>query len=530
MKNKSKTAPKSSKPLVSKKALPLMATIVILAMVLFTSATYYLSSSNLPWIGNGTEIEDVSANPALNCYKWDFNNMGHGQIVTKLTNPRVGSLNPGSIGVSYRNNIKPSGDYNDPFKVLNVMVVDPYANTNTPDLRANSGKVMILNGGKHYRVSDTKNENPVYNQESGTYNRDNHHGGDLILDLRETNASQIKFSTVDMGDENDGKGRINNNYYTVVASGQSETVNLAVGANQVVDNRIVNHGPTKDYPQGMSSLTLHFSGSAALDNLEICRKVSTTHTADIPPSAAPTPTLDLPPTSVWVSDTPTPKLTNTPQPPQVTNTPTPKPTTVVTSKSCTQKETRIFYSGEFVAHDATKRNFKVVDMELSEVAKKYDIKVETFWGWTGAKDQKGKGNAQLVQNNERHNVLVRLLDNQSSATKSTSIVCDDLGNTLTYDDGTKPLLKVSLKFAERLLKNRFLGCRKNISIEASNGSLDNSRTVNPEGKYDRLTVNSVLDYTPESYNACMKVPGGNKKKCAQSHYSRVTVEYCTREG
>lgn len=259
--------------------------------------------------------------------------------------------------------------------------------------------------------------------------------------------------------------------------------------------------------------------------------------------ATPTPTVratSTPPPVFTVTPIPTVRITNTVTPVptvRVTNTATPTltPTVRVTNtpvptnppRACTQRETRVFYSGEFVAHNTSKRNYKLADFELSEVAKKHDVRVKAYWGWTGAANQKGRADAPLVQNNERHLVLFRLLDNESSAAKSASIVCDDLGNTLLYNDGMRPLLKVSLKFAERYLNQRFLECRNSIKIEQDNGSLNFERVLHPEGKFDRVTVNSLLDYSPESYATCLRT--GNKKKCAQSHYSRVIVDYCVKE-
>ncbi len=499
--------------------------LVVFVLIIFSSVAYYLDVVNISWFRNATDITDISANAAPSCYKWDFNNFNHGQVITNLTSPNVGSLKATTIGVSYGQNVRPNGDYPDPYKVLNVMVLDPYRNNNTPDLRANSGRVLVLNGGKHYRLSDTGNERPVYT-ESGTFNRDNHDGGYLILTFQNANVTQIRFDTIDMGDEAE-QGRINNNYYTVVSQGKTEKVMLTSGANIDVNNKLVDHAPTKNYPQGIQTFTLHFSGSAALDNLEICNQpLLPTLTPPPVDTIEPSPVVTVPPTNILAPTTVTPTVTPTVKP-----THSVAPTTAV--KSCVQKETRIFYSGEFVAHNASKRNYKLADIQLNEVAKKHDIKVSAYWGWTGAKDQKGSGNDRLVQNNERHNVLVKLLDNQSSATKSASIFCGDLGNTTLYNDGTKPLLKVSLKQAEKLLRKRFLECRKDLRIEQSNGVIDNVRVLNPETKYDRLVVNSVLDYTDASYNACLKANGGNKKsnqkKCAQSHYSRVEVEYCVRE-
>lgn len=662
----------------------ILVTLVVFVMILFTSVAYYLDAVSIPWLRNATDTRDTSANTAVSCYKWDFNNFNHAQVITNLTSPNVGTLKAANVGVTYKHNIKPQGDYPDPFKVLNVMVLDPFVNNNVPDLRTSAGKVLVLNGGKHYRVSDTGNENPVYTQ-GGTFNRDNHDGGDLSFTLNNANVTQIKFDTIDMGDE-DEKGRINNNYYKVVSQGKEEKVMLTSGPNIVVNNKLVNY-LTKDYPGGIQSFTLHFSGSAALDNLEICnqpplptltpldagtdlscknvqynlvkyskRGVSQnllkkdTHLNFLMETTGQSITrkevcfsglLDGNKSTAWrclrednnssnfdnseinksisnlnianvnnitfeeikdqltansteraqieknginwgfnvfnskykceggsgkvirISDgvvqsfsclngnvafqntcssslhlappatttpTATPRNTATPTP-TVRTTNTPTPTTPPTA--CVQRETRIFYSGEFVAHNASKRNYKLADIELSEVAKKHDINVQAFWGWTGAKDQKGSGNDRLIQNNERHNVLVRLLDNQSSATQSTSIVCDDLGNTLLYNDGTKPLLKVSQKQAEKVLSKRFLACRNSIDIEKNNGTVDNTRILKPEGKYDRLEVNSILDYTNSSYAACLAANGGNKKssqkKCAQSHYSRVEVTYCVKE-
>lgn len=679
MKNKSKLGKITS----SKQTMAILVTLVVFVMILFTSVAYYLDAVSIPWLRNATDTRDTSANTAISCYKWDFNNFNHRQVITNLTSPAVGTLNAANVGVTYKHNIKPQGDYPDPFKVLNVMVLDPYANDSTPDLRAGSGKVLVLNGGKHYRVSDVDNENPVYTQ-GGTFNRDNHDGGDLILTFNNTNVTQIKFDTIDMGDE-DEKGRINNNYYTVVSQGKTEKVMLTSGANIHVNNILKDHPPTKDYPAGIQSFTLHFSGSAALDNLEICNQpplptltppdagtdlscknvkynlvdyskrgskqnllkkdthlnflMETTGQGITRKEVCFSGLLDGNKSTAWkclrednnssnfdnseinksisnlnianvnnitfeeiknqltsnsteraqieknginwgfnvfnskykceggsgkvirISDGVVqsfsclngnvafqntcssslhlaPPATNTPIPtPTVRATNTPIPTSTITPPTpptaCIQRETRIFYSGEFVAHNASKRNYKLADIELSEVAKKYDINVQAFWGWTGAKDQKGSGNDRLIQNNERHNVLVRLLDNQSSAIKSASIVCDDLGNTLLYNDGTKPLLKVSLKQAEKVLSKRFLACRNSIDIEKNNGTVDNTRILKPEGKYDRLEVNSILDYTNSSYAACLAENGGNKKssqkKCAQSHYSRVTVDYCVRE-
>lgn len=438
----------------------------------------------------------ASASNGLSCYKWDFNQTGNGQVVTNLSPQNVGSLNAPRIGVSYRHNVHPTGDYTNPYKVLNVMVIDPYSNTNTPDLRANSGKVLILNGGKHYRLNG--DGTPVYDV-PGTFNRDNHDGGDLVFDLSATNATQIKFSTIDMGDENDGKGRINNNYYTIVSNGQSERVNLAIGANQVVDNKLVNHPSVKNYPSGIQSFTLHFSGSAALDNLEICNKPE-----------APTKTPPAP-----VTNTPVPTV------PPVTTT-VPKPV------ECVEKEYRTIISDEFNAM-YTKNHKYTYNVPLNDLAKKYGVKVYAHWGWTGADNQKGSVLVnKRVQDNEYHEVITQIKGNYSTYGKST-MFCDDLGNAKSWDDGVGILSDNGPTF------NNFQLCRKGISQsnpETTDGIYNGVKVYTPEmltsyAKTLEITT-KLSDDVVNNYKSC--VDGAKAKKCNASHYSKVVVETCKKEG
>jgi len=248
----------------------------------------------------------VSANTATpSCFKWVFDHRQHAEVITSLAAPSEGSLNGASIGVSYRNN---TSDYpNNPFNVVNVKVIDPYINDNTPDLRVGLGKVLILDGGDH---------NGIY---PAGHIRDAHNGGDFIFNFNSGNVTQIKFTTIDMGDELDGKGRINNNYYTITTSdNKTEKVMMSTHDGFNLPDKFVWNHESRDYGQNIKNLTVHFSGSAALDNLEICNKPSPTAT----PTSTPKPTATATPTP---TSTPKPTATATPTP-----TSTPKPTATAT--------------------------------------------------------------------------------------------------------------------------------------------------------------------------------------------------------
>lgn len=492
--------------------------LVLFIVILFALTGYYFGLINTKDNQALTNTQDVSAavsgdSTVPSCYSWSFDSRPHGQIITSLTSSQVGSLNAANIGVSYRNNIKPTGDYDNPYKVFNAMVVDPYVNTNTPDLRVGLGKMLILNGGKHYLVSDVNNENPVYT-EGGTYNRDNHHGGDFILNFNGGNITQVKFTSVDIGDEFDGKGRINNNYYTVTTADNAyERVNMSFSGqeNSNLPDKYVWEHSTKDYGKNIKSMTIHYSGSGGLDNLTYCNKPVITPTSTL------TPTPTIRPAS------PTPSVAVIP-----TSTMTPTPTS--SAKACKEEVTKTFHSGEFISYTPSKRSFNLGEVQFNDLAKKYDIKVKAYWGWTGDTTQIGPGNNLKVQSNERHKVSINLRDNQSSATKTEDIFCDDLGNTLLYNDGSSPLTNIIAPASNTVEQSKFIKCRKNISIEANNGTEDFQRTLNLEGKYDKILLTSLLDYTDANYQTCLQGPGGSKKKCAQSHYSKVEVTYCTKEG
>ena len=185
------------------------------------------------------------------------------------------------------------------------------------------------------------------------------------------------------------------------------------------------------------------------------------------------------------------------------------------------------YSGEFVASKANQRSFDLGTVNLSAVAKKYPIAVRTMWGWTGATETNPQiGNAfnPKVQNNENHTVSIKYNDLQSSATKTQTSVCEDLGNTKTWDDGVN-LLDINDPKAEY---SKFKYCRKNITPEVNDGVPSSVTYLNLEGKYDSISLRSDLNYTKAEFDTCVK--NSSLRKCNQSHYSLVEVVTCAKEG
>jgi hypothetical protein len=244
-----------------------------------------------------------------------------------------------------------------------------------------------------------------------------------------------------------------------------------------------------------------------------------TPTATVRPTSTPT----LRPTS-----TPTLRPTSTPTL-RPTSTPTLRPTSTPTVKPlvCTQWTTQKLYSGEFIASKANQRSYDLGTVSLSAVAKKYPIAVRTMWGWTGATDTNPQiGNAfnPRVQNNENHTVSIKYNDLQSSATKTQTSVCEDLGNTKTWDDGVN-LLDIN---DPRTEYSKFKYCRKNITPEVNDGVASSVTYLNLEGKYDSISLRSDLNYTKAEFDSC--VNNFSLRKCNQSHYSLVEVVTCAKEG
>ncbi len=439
---------------------------------------------------------------APSCYKVSFDTQRHGEVITSINTPEVGTLKPIKVGIGYKHNTQ---DYANPFKVLNTMVIKPKTNSNTPDLilpglgLENNG-VLILNGGKHYRLYG--DDTPYYNV-NGTFNRDNHDGGDLVLTFTGGNINQIKFDTIDVGDEA-GNGRINNNYFIVQTVGSSKKTMMSPAYNIDVDNKLVAHS-TDVFTKGITKLTLHFSGSAALDNLQLCSIPQPTNT---PPVVTNPPVTSPPVTEPPVSS---PPVTTPPAKPVV----------------CLEKDYKTIISDEFNARYSNKQKFSY-SVNLSEVAKKHDVKLYSFWGWTGAENQKGSVlTNKKVQDNEYHEVQTYLRGVYSQIGRNT-MYCDDLGNAKSWNDGIGELSDNGPSF------QNFVLCRKGIPMDkpdTTNGTYNGVVTYTPDLlKYaNSIEITTKLkDDVVKGYDAC--VAGANAKKCNASHYSKVVVETCKKEG
>jgi len=480
---------------------------------------------------NQAAVSAKSATPS--CFKWVFDYRQHGEVITSLASPETGSLSKATIGVSYNTNVKPAGDYANPFKVLNVRVVDPYINNNVPDLQVNSGKVLILNGGKHYRVSDTLNQNPFFTDVKDPYFRDVHDGGDLVFNFNGANVTQVKFTTIDMGDESgvhNGHTRINNNYYTVTtADNKTDKVMMSSHDGFNLPDKFVWNHSTKDYGKNINSLTVHFSGSAALDNLEICNKLLPTSTPPTIPTEVPTVTPTVKPT--------------------VTPTATPTPTTA--PKECVQREIATYFNNEMLvaglitpltrdgSRNAVPAGIKLVGEttynintnDLKGMLKKYPMYVKPKWGW------RGDDIVTYYQNNEEHTLTFR------SGGKEIAPVmnCFDWGNAAGYQDGQGTLQSVekanpissSKYFQDCVIKWGDLISRPRTVIKTLGQTpITNSKGVEIKQNQvvnNQFAVTAKHMTTQAQFDQCVKDNNGNKNVCRGSHYSMIQVDYCVAE-
>ncbi len=422
----------------------------------------------------------------LNSFTWVFDFMTHGQQVKLLES---GSPTLLKLGVSHKVNTE---DYPvDAIAISSVTVMDPYV-TGENDLQVGLGKALVLD--------DT---NPGVN--------DSFRGGDFIFTVNSGSLRKVEFDLIDFGDENDqhlGGSRFNNHYLKVFfKDGTTTQIGLDAHDKSNFPDKYVRHVDTMMYSKDIAKFVVHVSGSTSLDNLKVYSPVVPTST----PPTIPTSTATPKPTS-----TATPKPTST-----ATPTPTNKPLV------CTQWSTQRLYSGEFNAAKADKRNYDLGTVTFGTVAKKYPIAVRTMWGWTGATEknpQIGNAFSPKVQNNENHTVTIKYNDLQSTATKTQSSVCEDLGNTKSWDDGVN-LYDIDDPKTEY---SKFKYCRKSITPEANDGVPSSVTYLNLEGKYDSVTLKSDLNYTKAEYDLCLSKY--NPRKCNQSHYSLVEVVTCTKEG
>lgn len=470
--------------------------------------------------GSNPTVNAATSNSA-SCFEWVFDYMNTGSVTQNLGGPAVGSLNATSVGVTYRNNLS---DYpSNPFNIVDVKIIDPSSNGvtngnpagNTPDLNiARGNKVMILDGGRH---TDKYTGHSYF--AAGTI-RDAHNGGDLIFDFNGSNVTQVKFRTIDMGDERgvyNGQQRINNNYYVVTtADGKTEKVSMNTHDGQNLPDKFVWDHQTRDYGKNIKSIKVHFSGSAGLDNLSICNLPKPTSTPPAIPTNVPTATPTALPTA-----TPTPAV-----------------------KECIQTKTAVFFNNEMLVAGETRNQSRAIGIEENKIPKgvelvnetnyridlndksvftgdnnnlrfKYDLGIDPQWGW------RGEPNA-VRQTNESHNITI-------NADKKYEMSCLDWGNARGKTDGKGQLRSVessnpieNSRFFRRCIVD-FRGRQDNIPVLLRGGM----QSVRPDSKG---IVNVTAEHTTSNseFEAC-KAKNGNAA-CRGSHYSLVKVHYCVAEG
>jgi hypothetical protein len=450
---------------------------------------------------NQASTTEPKSTTTLNSFMWVFDYKYNGEIVTSLASGAPASVN---LAVSYALNTEDYGSAATPISA--VKVIDPYL-TGEDDLQVGMGKSIILADG------------------SATVN-DTYKGGDFIFNVNSGSVRRVEFDIIDAGDEIDtqigGSRHLNNHYLKIFyKDGTQAFIDLDLNDGQNLPDRFVRHADSGALTKDVSKFVVHVSGSSSLDNLKVYSPV--VPTTVVPTTIRPTSTPTLRPTS-----TPTLRPTSTPTL-RPTSTPTLRPTSTPTVKPlvCTQWTTQKLYSGEFIASKANQRSYDLGTVSLSAVAKKYPIAVRTMWGWTGATDTNPQiGNAfnPRVQNNENHTVSIKYNDLQSSATKTQTSVCEDLGNTKTWDDGVN-LLDIN---DPRTEYSKFKYCRKNITPEVNDGVASSVTYLNLEGKYDSISLRSDLNYTKAEFDSC--VNNFSLRKCNQSHYSLVEVVTCAKEG
>jgi hypothetical protein len=492
-----------------------------------------LSAMVLPAYQPNTQAAVSSKTQAPSCFKWVFDARNHNEVITNLWSPATGSLNATYATLSSTNNIKPQGDYYNPFKVLDIRVVDPYANDNTPDLRVGAGKMLIMNGGKHYRVSDVNNTNPVYTNVDNSFSRDNHDGGNLSINFNGSNVTQVKFDAVDMGDElgyYHGVQRINNNYYTVTtADGKTEKVGMNTHDGSNLPDKYVWKVSTRDYGQNIKNITVHFSGSSAIDNLEFCNLIKPTST---------------PPTIPTSTATPVPTATATPRP-----TATPTVTPSLAPVVCKERKTVTYFNNEMLAAgtfnktnrtitdetrskiptgitltNQTSYNVNLADSgkfvgDPSNVRFKYDINVIPMWGW------RGDASAVKKQTNEAHRIQIK-----SGSRVLDRVNCLDWGNAKNYTDGVGALQSVE---SSNPISNSpyFQLCLKRAGSNPVTLPNNGKISIRPEQIVNKaVSVKATHITNQENFDNCVANNNGNKPICRGSHYSLVKVDYCVREG